>query len=269
MHEYLLLLYFLRHQESEQNSDGYGEPDTSLTQNGRAGSSKLVKILRSIGPVDEILTGTKKRHVQTLEQIKPKINYEGQIVPEERLNALFGGELMEVPGEVTERKYGLDKFQPGPDGLYHDTSQGKLISFDPVKTGVFPFDPLYSAVYTNKDLRQIVFPNAQLTPFEDIEQKVRSFQQDIINTIRNSKPDPKKIVAIASCSPSGFNLEYAAFNTIGRNMQTPFGREQKRVFPLQHDEIMVLGYTREDLENNRNRLRPIEGNIKIDTYLQS
>ena len=264
----ILTLYFLRHQESVQNKYGFGKADTHLTEQGRERVSNLSRLVSAIGVgnIDHILTGTLQRHHQTLGGLLERIGYHGEIIPDERLNALFSGPLLELPAAETERRYQLDRVRAGSDGLCAvELPEGRTIHFDPAKEGIYPFDPLYCGAYFDKGLRQAVFPHEPTLPsFHAIAKQARNLQGDIIRRA-NESPKPMHIVAISSCSPSGFNLEYATFGTVGKNMRTPFGSEGNPVFPQNHDELMVLGYTRDDASSGRKRLRAIEGNVNIDS----
>lgn len=259
----ILTLYFLRHQQSVQNEQGFGDRDTELTEKGRESASNLSQIVRAIKP-DYLMAGTLKRHIQTLQRIRKDIMYNGNIVFDERLNAMFSGSLLKQPPEETQRKYNLGRFKPGKDGLCHvQLPDGKEKSFDPKALGIYPFNALYCGAYSDRDLREVVFPDDNtLTSFDEIEKQVRSFQLDLIEKEKNSAK-PLKIVVISSCSTSGFNLEYAAFGTIGENIFAEFGKEQKPIFPQDHDEVMVLGYSKKDLADDKKDLHAVEGNIKI------
>jgi hypothetical protein len=261
--EPILTLYFLRHQQSVQNKQGFGDKDTELTEQGRESASNLSQIARAVNP-DIIMAGTLKRHEQTLQRIAT--GYKGDVVFDERLNAVFSGPLLSQPPEETQRQYNLDRFKPGKDGLCHvQLPDGREKSFDPRALGIYPFNPLYCGAYFDRDLRVVVFPdNTTLTSFDEIEKQVRSFQADLIE---KDSTKPLKIVVVSSCSASGFNLEYAAFRTIGENIFAKFGREQGPVFPQDHDEVMVLGYNKKDLVDNKKDLHAVEGNIKIVKYL--
>ncbi len=264
---FLLTLYFIRHQESVQNRQGFGERDTELTEEEL--KKEISQLVKSIENLDCILTGTLKRHTQTLERIKEEVGYNGIIIPDDRLNAVLSGQMFEQPPIETEQTYQLDRFQPGSDGLcYVELPDGREISFDPVKMGIYPFNSLYSGAYFDRDLRQAVFPGDQtLASFDEIGRRVCDFQESVIEKADKASK-PLNIVVVSSCSSSGFNLEYSAFGTIGCNMSQNFGSEQRRIFPQDHDEVMVLGYTKKDLYYGRESLRPIEGNVKIKNYLK-
>ncbi|NQU98671.1 histidine phosphatase family protein [Candidatus Woesearchaeota archaeon] len=267
--DYLLTVYFLRHQESVQNKQGYGEFDTKLSKEGKRNADITSRLLTHIGVdnIDLLISGTLKRHKQTTQLITEKVNYEGEVLFDERIQALVHSPILENPPEQTMDKYDLHRFQRGEDSYCRVTLRdGTEVSFDPEASKVNPFDPLYSDAYFDRQIRKAVFPNNRTLPsFASIERKVRSFQRSMIERV-----DPLKtqnIVLVSSCGPAGVNLEYSIFGTVGENLFESFGSEDNQLFPIQHEEMMILGYTQQDLADKRKSLRPVEGNVGIETYL--
>jgi hypothetical protein len=270
--ENILTLYCIRHQESVQNKQGFGEADTELTDQGRETATDLGELINVIGheKIPFILTSDLKRTQETAEILKRSSGYKGRIIADKRLRAIFSGPLLERQSHETEEKYNLDKLKTEEDGScwVHISDSRWIMKFDPVKTGIYPFNPLYCHAYYNKSLRAAVFPyENSLTPFEEIEFKIRDLHKSFVQMAIET-PKPLHIPVVGSCSIFGFMLEYAAFRTIGINMFTPpFGTEKKPVFPMDHGEMMVLGYTRQDLERLEEKLRAVEGNIGIKSYI--
>ncbi len=264
--DFLLKAYFFRHQESVQNEKGHGAPDPDLTLNGKKNASDISKFIEKIGveKIDAIIAGNLKRHDQTLKIVLNDTKYKGTIIEDPRLNAVFSGHLLENSKEISEQKYDLRKFKTKNGELYYNKESNIL--FNPIEEKIYPFDPLYCAAYFNKNLRNIVFHNEKtLTSFKIIKENIISFQKEIIGQITDTQKT-RNIVIISSCSPAGFNLEYALYNTIGENMSQEYGKENNPIFPLNHDQVMILGYTRDDLNQKRKNLRPIIGNTTIKKY---
>jgi len=280
----LLRAYFMRHQESQQNAEGRGESDTPLTDEGRRNARELAKVFNfpGFGPIDIVIAGTLSRHDQTLNEMLDNSGYQGEVLRDSRLNAIFGSSpLLQQPAEATVAQYDLDRLKAGEDGLHHaEDSLGKF-RFDPAALGILPFDPLYCRAYEDKRLRQLVFPGEDTLPsFDSVDTRVAGIQNELICKSAESSGRPVNVLVVSSCSPNGFNLERAAYGTIGENMSVSYsadgdvsiaryGVEGRPIFPQEHDQLMVLGYTEQDRSEGRERLRVLEGNRKIDKYLDS
>ena len=142
----LLTTYFVRHQESVQNKQGFGPSDTDLTEEGKQNVRDIVKLFNHVGVdnIDYIFCGDLKRHDQTLNALLDQIDFKGHIRFDEKLNAFFNHPMLEGDPEKTEKEYDLARFKRGDNGLYEiRLSDNKTLGFDPQGTGVYPFDPLY------------------------------------------------------------------------------------------------------------------------------
>lgn len=255
----ILTVYLLRHQESEQNLKGHGDTDSDLTERGQEEISTLVQLVNAIGVdnIDSLIAGDLKRHTQTDLLLREQTAYKGQTEIDPRLNAVVSGKLCEQPAEITEQEYDLARFA---------NTRFKGMTAEQAK--VFPFDPLYSMAYLDKEIRAMVFPNEEsLTTLKEIEHRIKTFQQELITSVINSSK-PKTIVCVSSCSPNGFNLELAAYQTIGENMYKTSGSENRPIFPQQHDELIILGYSARDMTQGRSTLKHVDGPVKIQNYLQ-
>jgi len=247
LNELQLIAQYGRHQESIQNATGKGGYNTPLTPAGINKARENVSPLLSMQP-NLIISGNLTRHEQSLDAIVKHVGGNVEVVEDERLNALFGGKIIDQDPKETEMQYQLEQ--------YMNDSR-----FDAKKMKVFPFDNFYSSIYMDKAIREIVFPDeTSLTSFEEIRERIVGFQNYLIE---KANKKPTKALIISSCSPAAFNLEYAAFGTIGQNIYTPFGSEHKELFPMDHDEIMILGWRTGD-----DKLHAIEGNVKLKNYLR-
>ncbi len=264
----LLNLYLLRHFPSIQNIQGYGSENTDLASREDKEVKDIITLIKEVigfENIDKIILGKLERHKQSFEQIFPEGTGDIPYSQENRLTACFAGPLVENIPEQTEIEHNLKRFEAGADGLYHDVS---CKSFDPAATGVFPFDALYSGIYVDRVLRSIVFPDdTTLTSFEDIEKQVLSLHRSLIEKAVE-KGKPLNILGIGSCSINGFNLEKAAYCTTGKNMLHTYGTEGRIVFPQQHNELMVLGCTEQDMNDEIAHLRAYEGNVKIANVIE-
>lgn len=273
MDKLLLEAFFTRHQESQQNADEDRDWNTSLTDEGKQSAERNAKLLdgTTLGKVDIVYAGTLDRHDQSLDLMLRRSKYGGEIIHDPRFNAVQkGSPLFEDPTEVTVHRFGLDKFAPGSDGLYHAEDEFGALSFDPVAIGVFPFNPLYCMAYWDRRLRSLVFPGEEsLRPIEEIEKDVVGVQKELIQKASSSSRKPLRVLAVSSCSPNGFGLEYAAYGTVGENIIGNYPEDGNSIFPQEHDQLMVLGYTERDLAEGRKRLRVIEGNVNINKYLDT
>jgi len=270
--EPLLTVYAVRHLPSLQNVAGFGPVDSDLAagfENYRSSLIDLVKNLSGQG-LDLVVSGDLKRHKGTADVLR-EAGYKGEIIEDTRLNAVMSGQLLEQPAVVTEREYNLERFRANHYKLY--VSPDGKIKFDPSELGIYPFNSLYSFAYFDRRLRQLVFQNdSSLTSFQNIRGNIERYQPQLIQSVIEST-SPLTVLSIGSCSPNAFNLEYCLFGTVGENLvtlsrggllrPTRFGSENRVIFPQGHDEVMVIGYRKEDLEAGRDRLVAIEGNLKI------
>jgi hypothetical protein len=221
------IAYFVRHQQSEQNKQGFGFPDTSLSPEGQAGARQQAARWLALEP-DLIIAGSLKRHQETLDILLRTAGKDLPFKEDYRLNAFFDSPLLTLPAKETEEAYGLRRFKEGIP-----TSHGILNAKD---AKVFPFDPLYCQAYLDKELRGIVFPGDRtLIPFSEIETRVKGFQEDL------KVSGARRVLLISSCSATAYNLEYAAFGTIGERIRECYGSENKPLFPQQHDEMAIIG----------------------------
>ncbi len=274
--ERILTVYLTRHLPSEQNVAGRGPVDTPLAKGFKGIRASLVELVKKVNP-QLVISGTLQRHEQTTGKVLKKAGYVGEVEYDHRLNAVLDTPLVTKNPKKTEKKYDLLRFTPGEDGLYEN--DGGVLKFDPEELGILPFDPLYSAAYFHIGLWPIVFSDHDW-PMDNwtVDRNIKMFHRDLIKRFGNSEY-PVGVVCFGSCSANALNLEYALFTSIASNLYsengsdvlrpTKYGSEDRVMFPQQHDEVMTLGYTRADQKRGRERLRAIDGNVKIDGLVSS
>lgn len=266
------IFYCVRHLESIQNveqgkdkREGFEDTDSGLTAEGEEHAKNRPNLISIIGDkLSGVYVGKIKRQHQSLEPWVQDSGYEGDIIIDPRINAVFDGHLIQQKGEITDKQYNLGK---------------RKFTFNAKQAGVFPFDPLYSDIYVDCGKRIEVFPGyspeeLELPTFAEIDDRFTGLHGDLVEKIR-TVGQPQKYVVVGSCSSLGFNLEKARKGprcecpgTIGLNMLTKFGSEGKPIFPMDHDDIHIIGYTMGDMDKGYKTLRAIEGNVDLRTYVQ-
>jgi hypothetical protein len=247
------IVYCFRHQESLMNALGYGNENSPLTNEGRSKAGNVRAMIDTIG-IDRIITGNILRHVQTLDELR--IPEKIPVIQDEKLNAIVGGYLFEEPDKrKVEERYKLSRFKADETGLYHASE----FVFDPEREQIFPFG-IYCSAIVDRRLRELVFgEDDPLTPFEDIEKRVKDFQTNLRKKISSDRQST--LACIGSCSSLGFIYEFAKYGTIGENIVDLETRDS-RLYPQGHEEFSVLY-----LNPNEERMRLHLARQPIKDYL--
>ena len=267
MEELPLTIYLLRHQESVKSLDGSRDYDTPLAIAGRESAYKIAKVLPHLGRIDEILSGSLQRHIETAQIFQKSIRNPILIdVPDRRLNAIPRSHFLAEDAPTAEKDYRLNEYAPGADGLYHGLDrEGKEISFNPINLGIYPFDKFTCRVHLNKRLRDIIFP--QDTTREMVESDILDLNRKLIKQAKRMNM-PLNLLIVGSGSINALLAEYESYETIGEKIIDYHANQKSPIFTQKSDELMVLAYTQEDMNTGRNRLRLIQDNMKIRDYIK-
>jgi hypothetical protein len=185
---------------------------------------------------------------------------------DERLNAVLRAEFLQQNEREVEEEYRPSRYEASADGLYRGTDyEGNQIMFNPSTLGIFPFDRFVCRTHLDRRLRDLIFP--QDRTLERIREDVISLHGSFVEIARESNGE-KRIVAVGSGSVNEFISEYAQYGTVGENVIDYLARKKRSLFSQKPDEIIVLGYSREDRDQEIGRLRLLEKNVGARDYIR-
>lgn len=280
-----MMLYLTRHLESTQNDKGFGEVNCELTEKGKKNAAINRQLVNAIGVknIDWVISGDYIKHKETTRGILEGTGYDGPIVFDSRLVSIPAGPILEDSPEKVEKDYNLGIFNPeaGFERIKMEdgriiTYEGNLcnveipdfgvVSFDPKEEGVFPFNQYFRG-YIDEGVKRAVFPHDTQTfpSFDKVRDDVKNFHEELVEKVRENDK-PLAVLGVGSMSINALVFEYALRQTVAENARGKFNGMP--IYPQGHNDVMVMGYTQEDLVECRNHLRPITCNVPIDKYVK-